>query len=145
MFAGRLSNDYGENALNQSPEKSLTIWIAQYKELVVVILVLVGGFSWIVGYFATKEQVEILRCLINENISMVESRMHRKILIEELARKDVEVRALADSESESEHDIEIRMRVRREVEMISDSLRFETQKYQASIDRLRSGACESAS
>jgi hypothetical protein len=55
----------------------------KYKEIIALIVFLLGGISWIYGYFATKEQVRLVKCLMNTNIQLIQYQLQQKLAWDE--------------------------------------------------------------
>lgn len=55
-------------------------WLNDYKELLSVIIFFIGGFLWVYGVFATKEQIKELKCLMNANITIINSQIDESAL-----------------------------------------------------------------
>ena len=47
----------------------------EYKEFVALVVFVIGGIFWAFDYFATKEQVKVLHCILNENMTFVQGKM----------------------------------------------------------------------
>ena len=54
--------------------------LKEYKEFIAILVFFMGGFFWIYGFFATKDQVKVLQCLTNNNIALIECRMQKRFL-----------------------------------------------------------------
>lgn len=48
----------------------------QYKEITLLIASLTGGLFFVRDYFATKQEVEVLKCQADNGIALVESRIN---------------------------------------------------------------------
>jgi hypothetical protein len=63
-----------------SPIASFTKWIGEYKELISVLIFFAGGVLWAFAYFATKQQISELKCLMNANVNIVQGKMDSSTL-----------------------------------------------------------------
>ena len=54
--------------------------IGEYKELISVLVFFAGGFLWAFAYFATKQQIGELKCLLNANVNIVQGKMDSSAL-----------------------------------------------------------------
>ena len=75
-------------------KSSYLLRLKEYKEFIAIILFFMGGVIWITGFFATRNQVEIMECLLHNKISLVESKVTMLILPTELARMKSELESL---------------------------------------------------
>jgi hypothetical protein len=95
-----------KNSLREpsSLEKFLT-FVKEYKELATAIALLGTGIVWVVGIFATKEELHGLRdhtygetkklhCLMEKRYDSIEGRALTKIYSDELMKKRAELRTL---------------------------------------------------
>jgi hypothetical protein len=58
--------------------------LKEYKELIGIIIFSIGGILWIVAYFATKDQINTLNCLLNRNIEVVQYQIDQRILSDDM-------------------------------------------------------------
>lgn len=65
--------------------------VKNYKELVLLVVSLVIGTFAVRDYFATKEEVEILKCQADNGIAIVESRMNSDQLTKRIIAIKVEI------------------------------------------------------
>src|SRR5215475_6379826 len=49
--------------------------LSEYKELISIIVFFLGGVSFAFAYFATKDQLKQMRCLLNANVDLIQSKM----------------------------------------------------------------------
>jgi hypothetical protein len=49
--------------------------LGEYKELIAVIVFFITGCLWLFGYFATKQQLKTLQCLMNTNMAIIQGKM----------------------------------------------------------------------
>lgn len=126
--------------------------LKEYKEFIVILVFFVSGFMWIFSYFATKDQVRVLQCLTNHNIILIESRMQKKFLFDELTQKGMELEKLVPqvdiSKSEnnkselSAEEKEKVIRLKEQMEIIRANL-IETQiKHDEAFNYLKSNKCQ---
>ena len=48
--------------------------LSDYKELIGIFIFVIGGILWAFAYFATKQQLDELKCLMNSNISIIQGK-----------------------------------------------------------------------
>src|SRR5437763_793316 len=92
----------GENRV-ESPNAFLST-LNKYKELIAVMIFFIGGVSWIYGYFATKEQVRFVKCLMNTNIELIQYQLQQKLILDEKRQYDLEYLRLLQVEKRSIDD-----------------------------------------
>src|SRR5258708_3628300 len=73
-------------------------WLKKYKELITILLFFGAGGVWLISYFATKQQLDELKCLALKNVDLVNSDMRDRFAqnsilessrrLDELARKE---------------------------------------------------------
>ena len=116
--------------------------LKEYKEFIVILVFFIGGFMWIYGYFATKEQVKVLQCLTNQNITLIESRMQKKFLFDELNQKGMELEKLlkkADVLNEERRKV---IQLTNEIEIIKANLKKTEARYDEAFNFLKANKCQ---
>jgi hypothetical protein len=58
-----------------SPLSSFLKLAGEYKEFAALIAFVVGGIFWAFAYFATKQQLKEIQCIVNANMAFVQGRM----------------------------------------------------------------------
>jgi hypothetical protein len=107
-----VSGDAGEG----KPSNRFMDALNRYKELIAIIVFFVGGISWLYGYFATKEQVRVMKCLLNTNIEFIQYQLQEKLAFDERRQYDAEHLRLEALEKRSRednlnmHELEARLR-----------------------------------
>jgi hypothetical protein len=81
------------------PESGFLATLKDYKELISILVFFVGGALWIFAYFATRTQVDELRCLMNANIGFIQSRMEVASLSELMVQNIAEAASLNSKSS----------------------------------------------
>jgi hypothetical protein len=81
-----VSGDAGEG----KPSNPFIDALNRYKELIAIIVFFIGGLSWLYGYFATKEQVRVMKCLMNTNIEFIQYQLQQKLAFDERRQYDAE-------------------------------------------------------
>lgn len=71
--------------------KSFLSTIASYKELVLLVVSLVSAVFFVRDYFATKGEVNVLKCQMRNSIDIVESRMDSDDLTKRIVRLKIEI------------------------------------------------------
>jgi hypothetical protein len=89
-----MSATTNENAASSAHDarNAFLQWLNSYKELVSVVVFFLGGFLWVYGVFATKEQIKELKCVLNANVDMLNAQFEEssisQLLIENLQEKE---------------------------------------------------------
>lgn len=71
--------------------KSFLETIRAYKELILLVVSLVGGTLFVLDYFATKKEVLVLQCQMQNGIDIIESRINSDDLTKRIVRLKIEV------------------------------------------------------
>jgi hypothetical protein len=95
-----VSGDAGEG----KPSSGFLDALNRYKELIAIIVFFIGGISWLYGYFATKEQVKVMKCLMNTNIEYIQYQLQQKLAFDETRQYDAEHLRLEMLEKRSTED-----------------------------------------
>ncbi len=120
-------------------------WLREVKELIALVLFFAGGVTWLAGYFATKAQVEELRCLLLTNVGMVDSQMHSKIIGDELARMGRQLEDIGDKEKLgplSDFDKEERKRLSLDSDIAKAQYVDAEKTFAQNADKLRTNFCQ---
>lgn len=71
--------------------------LIEYKEFVAILVFFAGGLFWIYGYFATKNQVDRLSCVMEQNIQMLRGKMEYQYFIDLLEENKSEIKHVRKS------------------------------------------------
>jgi len=114
--------------------------LKKYKELVVLVASIVGGTFVVRDYFATKEEVEILKCQAENGISYVRSRIES----DQLMKMFIEIeKSLKVSGSGSKtKDVSDLARQQIERDQLRARMNHEQGKQMLAEENLRPGFCE---
>ncbi|WP_349572701.1 hypothetical protein [Azotobacter salinestris] len=63
----------------------------QYKEMILLIASLTGGLFFVRDYFATKQEVEVLKCQAENGIALVESRINVELTTKKIIALQKEI------------------------------------------------------
>ncbi|MFX0199001.1 MAG: hypothetical protein ACFFCW_23000 [Candidatus Hodarchaeota archaeon] len=107
--------------------------LREYKEFIAILVFVVGGFMWIYGFFATKQQVRVLQCLMNQQIALVESRMTSKFLCEEIVQKLLELQKLNEKHDKSNEEIKRSLEVQEEIRRLRTRVTQEQQMEEGDV------------
>jgi hypothetical protein len=128
--------------------KSFLEVIGTYKELLLLIVTVMGGILFVLDYFATKEEVEVLKCQVENGIAIMESRMNGERLVQDLIERQKAIEegksrqkaARADTPEDSQWLIAQNL----EVEQLKNELEAERSVRRHAAENLKPGMCESA-
>ena len=63
----------------------------QYKEMILLIASLIAGIFFVRDYFATKQEVEVLKCQAENGIALVESRINVELTTKKIISLQKEI------------------------------------------------------
>jgi hypothetical protein len=75
--------------------------LKEYKEIIGIIIFFIGGILWILAYFATKEQINTLNCLLNRNIEVVQYQINQRILSDDMRVLEFDIVHLSQQQQRS--------------------------------------------
>jgi peptidoglycan hydrolase CwlO-like protein len=78
--------------------------LAQYKELIAIMVFFVATGSGVMSYFATKEQVRVAKCLIYANLEITQYQLQFKMASDDRHQLDQEETRLSALEKRSADD-----------------------------------------
>jgi hypothetical protein len=81
--------------------------LKEYKELISILVFFIGGALWIFAFFATRNQLEELHCLMNANMNFIQGRMEVANLSDLMVQNITETTSL-DSKPSLSADEKIR-------------------------------------
>lgn len=74
--------------------------LKEYKEFIAIVLFFLAGFLWIYGYFATKEQLSEVRCLMDANITLLSGQVQSNVLAQQLLKnKEMQLTIIDESKT----------------------------------------------
>lgn len=128
--------------------KEFTETLKTYKELLLIIVSIVVGVFAVRDYFATKEEVEILKCQAENGIAIVESRMNADQLTKRIiaAMKDIDdatAKLKAAKLKDPERSAGI-ISLTLERDNLQRELTREQDTQKRAADNLKPGVCEKA-
>jgi len=68
--------------------------VFQYRDIILLVLLMISGFTGVYNVFVTKEQLDVFRCITGENIKLASTKVKIDLLREELMRSHGELQAL---------------------------------------------------
>ena len=127
--------------------KELVAGLKEYWTLITMISTAVGAVFFVRDYFATKEEVEILKCQAQNGIAIVESRMN----IDQLTKRIIAIKAEVE-DTTAKLKIKVRepektggiVSLTLEEDKLRTDLKREHERLQLSADNLKDGACAAA-
>ena len=88
--------------VEQDPEASKDGFVQrlkEYKEFVAVLVFFLGGVTWAYGVFATQQQINQLKCLLNTNISLIHNQTQSRFLLQELTSKQMHLAEILERQA----------------------------------------------
>lgn len=116
----------------------------QYKEMIAIIVFFLGGLSWILGYFATKQQAKELHCTMQKNVDHLDSQMQLRFYQDELIDIGRDLEELGTKELSaplSEREKQKRIHLGYTSRQISQTRDELNRKYLSARDALQKNAC----
>jgi hypothetical protein len=89
----------GQTARSTASGAGLVATLKEYKELISILVFFVAGALWIFAYFATRNQLEELHCLMNANMNFIQGRMEVASLSELMVQNIGETTSLDSKQS----------------------------------------------
>jgi hypothetical protein len=115
--------------------------VKAYKEFIAILVFFVSGFMWIFFFFATKGQVKVNKCLTNQNITLIESRLQKQIFLDELTQKSMALRELEKKDDISKEEDKKVIQLKSEIELIKADLKNTKARYNEAFNFLKAGKC----
>jgi hypothetical protein len=125
------------------PKRTLLGLLGEYKELITVLVFFLGGVVWIFGYFATKKQLDELRCLFTANIDFVQGQMDSGNLSQMAVQNFQEVNPLLQKPALNLDEQTKLGRLKVATDDITRKLTTAHSTMTQAANRLRSGGCSS--
>lgn len=69
-----------EDGSSPKKTKNFIDTLKDFKEIIGAVVIISGALTWVFAYFATKAQLEELRCIMRTNIEFVDGRMEAESL-----------------------------------------------------------------
>jgi hypothetical protein len=73
------SSPSGQRSTGDPPQSTLSSFLkaaGEYKEFVALVAFFMGGIFWAFAYFATKEQLKQIQCIMSANMASLQGRMN---------------------------------------------------------------------
>jgi hypothetical protein len=80
---GRIASEFAGEPSSQGKFNAFLAFLKEYKELITTVVFFAGGVSWVFGYFATKEELKTLDCLLTNHVQFLKGMQERKTLDDE--------------------------------------------------------------
>jgi hypothetical protein len=121
-------------------------FLKEYKELIAAIGFFAGGILWVFGYFATKEEVRILNCLLTQHVKLLEGRQDQQTASNELADVRIELYRQSSSGQSSqliaEYDVKKYVVLEQRRDGINAKIADVQKKIADADNAIREKACE---
>jgi len=116
----------------------------QYKELITLIVFFAGGATWLLGYFATKEQVKQLRCFATESLRLTKAQAQLRYTFDDIAaasRRVSEIQAKEKAGSLTLEETQERERLLVQLQDLKNERMLAKASYEAAEKKLMESAC----
>lgn len=128
--------------VGQRPSNPFIDALNKYKELIAVIVFFIGGVSWLYGYFATKEQVSVMKCLMNANIEFVQYQLQQKLALDERRQEDAQHLRLETAPTRTPEDVLNMRELEQQIALAKKRAEDALSKIDEAEHILQSDACE---
>jgi hypothetical protein len=118
--------------------------LGPWKELITILLIFGGGFVWVLGYFATKQQVTELKCYARESVALARAETALKISFDELVQKTVQIEKLESRSRDpsfTESDRLDLKRFQREFKDLEERRKASQARFERAEKSLTDGVC----
>jgi hypothetical protein len=112
----------------------------EYKELVGLVVFVVGGIFWAFAYFATKQQLVETRCILNANIAFIQDRMDSTSL-SQLMLENLKESAVLEKPNLSPDEVLKRNQLKTGATDIARKLADADNAAAKELNKLKSGDC----
>jgi hypothetical protein len=138
MTADAKPKDEGET---KSPSFLQTL--KNYKEFITILVFFFGGVLWILGYFATKKQVDDVRCLLNANVDFIQGKIDAASLSQLLIQNYDQTKGITNKGVLTQDEKQKRAQLDTAAQEISRKLALAQDASTQALDKLRKGGCSS--
>jgi hypothetical protein len=122
-------------------KKTVLQKLGEYKEFIALLAFFLGGVFWIFAYFATKEQLKSIQCLMNANLTAIQGRMDYASLSQLMIQNFEETASLEGKPSLTAAETVKRNQLKTAANEISRKLAEAETAISQGLNKLRSGEC----
>jgi len=115
-----------------------------WKEIITILVFFGGGTIWIAGYFATKRQLDDLRCYARESIAAARAETTLRTSFEDIIQKSHKVDILDTKSKESslgESERIEKRRLEQEIKILEDKRKTASIAFDKAEKTLTDGVC----
>jgi hypothetical protein len=125
----------------ETPTSRFIKKLNEYKELIGFVIFVIAGIFWAFAYFATKQQLTELKCLMNANISIIQGKTDSANLSQLLLQNQQDLAAVEAKTSLTPAEILQRDRLTTAANDIGRRLADANTLTAQSLTKLTSGQC----
>jgi hypothetical protein len=129
------------DALPRSKKSSFIKALGEYKEIITIIVFFLGGVLFAFGYFATKQQLTQIKCLLNANVDLIQSKMNSSSLSQIMVQNLEESGALDSKMPLNQADLIKRNKLKEGANEIGRKLAEADALTAKALSKLKSGEC----
>ena len=93
-----------EKPAPSTPLSSFLKTAGEYKEFITLVVFVMGGILWAFAYFATKQQLKAVQCVLDANVAFLQGRMDSASL-SQLMVENIKERAALEKSNLSQDEI----------------------------------------
>jgi len=114
-----------------------------YKEFILILVLFLTAVTWIYGVFATKELVQLNKCLIDLNLQLVKMKLEVNLIRDGKERSIDELVRLTRLEPKTQDDVASIEKVKTEIVEAGDGLSRRQSMMLDYAKQIETGACRS--
>jgi hypothetical protein len=115
--------------------------LGEYKEFLALLIFFLGGVFWIFAYFATKEQLKTVQCLMNSNFAVIQGKLDSSSLSQLLVQNLEDTAALDRKPNLTAAEAVKRKQLKTAANDISRRLTEADTATTKALNKLKSGDC----
>ena len=129
---------------SESPFHWLLKHLTKWQQIITILIFFGGSVLWVLGYFATKQQLKQFDCLSRANIALTRSEAAGRYVADDILRKSERIDRLtrqAKITKLSDADATELRRLQREIKDLEEKGRSASKDYQDAEKMLTGGKC----
>ena len=131
----------------------LLVRLKEYKEIIGITVFFLAGLMWIYGFFATKDQLKVQKCISDTSVMMLEGKMDIEFKMDKYAQTSMELinKIEKDGTSNEEDSVGIgldqettkaRIRLSKELELLGNEINEAKAKFDEALYILKTYKCQ---
>jgi hypothetical protein len=129
-----------EKPAPSTPLSSFLKTAGEYKEFITLVVFVMGGILWAFAYFATKQQLKAVQCVLDANVAFLQGRMDSASL-SQLMVENIKERAALEKPNLSQDEIVKRTQLTTTAPDIARRIADADNATAKALERLKAGGC----